>query len=118
MVKESGWERIVKKRKRDEAAKAGARTLFDVGVKKKDTSNTHAPATPELAQSEFAPAPVSVQTTSVTVQAQSAAQTISASGSRSEAQSTSTLSLPTTSSSTDPLQLPTNSSPDPHIEGK
>ena len=29
---ESGWSKIVKKRKREEAAKVGARTLFDVGV--------------------------------------------------------------------------------------
>ena len=32
---ESGWTKIVNKRKREEAAKVGARTLFDVGVAKK-----------------------------------------------------------------------------------
>lgn len=32
---ESGWQKVLKKRKRDDAAKAGSRTLFEVGIKKK-----------------------------------------------------------------------------------
>ena len=34
---ESGWERTVKKREKEEAAKIAARTLFDVGLTKKRT---------------------------------------------------------------------------------
>lgn len=32
---ESGWQKTLNKRKRDEGAKVGARTLFEVGIKKK-----------------------------------------------------------------------------------
>ena len=54
MGKDSGWEKILKKRKREEADKVG--TLFDVGVKKQKTTTASAPENASLSTPESAPA--------------------------------------------------------------
>ena len=52
MGKDSGWDKIKKKRRREEAAKVGARTLFDVGIKIKPDPTPEDPIPEEVHEVE------------------------------------------------------------------